>query len=319
MRLLYPEINPYKEHSIIVGVPHRVYVEECGNPNGIPVLFLHGGPGAGCESFHRRFFDPEKYRIVLFDQRGCGRSSPHACLKNNTTADLLKDIETIRAQLGIDRWVLFGGSWGSTLALLYAQSKPDRVLGMILRGVFLCRQRDIDWFYRDGASRVFPDQWQDLLRMLPEPDRGDVLKGFDKLLNGDNELQRMGAAKVWSAWEGQCATLRPNPSVLGHFGDTHTALSLSKIEVHYFLNNAFIQENQILDNMSVLESIPAVIVHGRYDMICPIEQAFALHWAWPGSEFNIIRDAGHSSMETGIVDALIKATDEMAKKSRELA
>lgn len=319
MQVLYPEIKPYKEHSIIVDVPHRIYVEECGNPRGIPVLFLHGGPGSGCETFHRRFFDPEKYRIVLFDQRGCGRSVPHASLKNNTTPDLVRDIETIREYLGVDSWVLFGGSWGSTLALLYAQARPERVRGMILRGVFLCRQRDIDWFYRDGANRFFPDQWAELLRPLHPDYHDDVLKGFDRLLNGDNELKRMGAAKAWATWEGRCATLRPSASAMGHFIDGHTALSLSRMEVHYFLNQGFIEENQILDNMEAISDIPGFIVHGRYDMICPIEQAVTLHQNWPASELSIIRDAGHASLESGIVDALIKATDEMARKQDSLA
>ena len=314
MQVLYPEIKPYREHSMIVDMPHRLYVEESGNPNGIPVVFLHGGPGAGCEAFHRRFFDPEKYRIVLFDQRGCGRSVPHASLKNNCTQDLIRDMETIRTALGIEQWVVFGGSWGSTLGLLYAQAYPERVLGMILRGIFLCRQKDIHWFYREGANRIFPDQWQELLRPLKGQGTDDIVPAFYHLLNSDNELQRMAAAKAWSTWEGSCATLRPNHSVMGHFTDGHTALSLAKIEVHYFVNNAFIEENQILDNMAALEEVPGIIVHGRYDMICPMDQALTLHQHWPGSELNIIRDAGHSSLEPGIVNALIKATDEMARK-----
>ena len=314
MQVLYPDIKPYKEHSIIVDMPHRIYVEECGNPNGIPVLFLHGGPGAGCEPFHRRFFDPEKYRIVLFDQRGCGRSVPHASLKNNCTQDLLNDMETIRETLGIEQWVLFGGSWGSTLALLYSQAHPERVLGMILRGVFLCRQKDMDWFYKEGANRIFPDQWQELLRPLRGQQVADILPAYHAILNNDNELQRMAAAKAWSAWEGNCATLRPNQSVMGHFTDGHTALSLAKMEVHYFLNKGFIEENQILNNMDKIKDIPGFIVHGRYDMICPMDQAIELHQNWLNSELSIIRDAGHSSMEPGTVNALIKATDEMARE-----
>lgn len=319
MQVLYPEIKPYKEHSIIVDVPHRLYVEECGNPKGIPVLFLHGGPGAGCDYFHRRFFDPEKYRIVLFDQRGCGRSAPHASIKNNTTQDLINDIETIRNQLGVDKWVLFGGSWGSTLALLYAQAYPEYVAGMILRGVFLCRQRDIDWFYRDGANRIFTDTWQQLLKPLPKDQHGDVLKGYSTILNADNELQRMGAAKAWAAWEGSCSTLRPNPGVRSNMSDARTALSMARMEVHYFLNDGFIEENQILNNMDKIQDIPGIIVHGRYDMICPVEQAFALHNNWLNSELNLIRDAGHASLEPGIVDALIKASDEMASKQNSRA
>jgi len=319
MQVLYPDIKPYKEHSIIVNMPHRIHMEECGNPQGIPVLFLHGGPGAGCEPYHRRFFDPEKYRIILFDQRGCGRSVPHASLKTNTTPDLVNDIETIRELLGIESWVLFGGSWGSTLALLYAQAHPERVAGMILRGVFLCRKRDIDWFYRDGANRIFPDQWNELLKALRLNSGDDILQAYDKMLNGDNELQRMAAAKAWAAWEGACATLRPNPAMKGLFVDGHTALSLSRMEVHYFRHNGFIEENQILENMPKIDHIPSIIVHGRYDMICPIEQAVELHQSWSNSELSIIRDAGHASMEPGIVDALIKATDEMARKQNSRA
>ena len=314
MQVLYPEIKPYKDHNIIVDVPHRLYVEECGNPQGLPVLFVHGGPGAGCDGFHRRFFDPEKYRIILFDQRGCGRSAPHASIKNNTTQDLINDMETIRKHLNVEKWVLFGGSWGSTLSLLYAQAFPENVSGMILRGIFLCRQRDIDWFYKEGANRIFTDKWIELLKLLPEVDRGNVLIGYSKLLSSDNELQRMGAAKAWAAWEGNCAILRLNPGAKNQMGDARTALSMARMEVHYFLNHGFIEENQILNNMESIKDIPGVIVHGRYDMICPVEQAFELHAHWLGSELNIIRDAGHASLEPGTVNALIKATDEMAKK-----
>lgn len=314
MQVLYPEIKPYKEHNIIVDVPHRIHVEECGNPQGLPVLFVHGGPGAGCDTYHRRFFDPEKYRIILFDQRGCGRSAPHASIKNNTTPDLINDMETIRKQLGVEQWILFGGSWGSTLALLYAQAYPENVTGMILRGIFLCRQRDIDWFYKEGANRIFTDKWIELLKLLPANQRHDILEGYNVLLSGDNELQRMAAAKAWAAWEGNCATLRPSFSVKSSAGDSRTALSMAKMEVHYFLNKGFIEENQIINNMKAIDHIPGIIVHGRYDMICPVEQAFELHGMWTNSELNIIRDAGHASMELGIVDALIKATDEMAKK-----
>ncbi len=320
MRVLYPEIKPYKEHSFIVDMPHRVYVEESGNPKGIPVLFIHGGPGAGCDPQHRRFFDPEKYRIVLFDQRGCGRSLPHASLKNNTTQDLVNDIETIRKNLGVARWVLFGGSWGSTLALLYAQAFPDCVAGMILRGIFLCRQKDLDWFYKDGANRIFPNQWLELVRPIREHMRNnDVIAAYAKLLNGENELQRMAAAKSWAAWEASCSTLRPNPSVMGSFSEGHRALSLAKIEAHYFSNRAFIKENQILDNMEAIADIPGIIVQGRYDMVCPMDQAVELHHCWLNSELNIIRDAGHASCEPGIVDALVKAADDMAKKNHDLA
>lgn len=315
MHVLYPDIKTYQEHKIPVDAPHVLHVEECGNPDGIPVLFLHGGPGAGCELYHRRFFDPQQYRIVLFDQRGCGRSTPHGCLEKNTTQDLVSDIETIRQQLGVESWVLFGGSWGSTLALVYAQTHPEHVQALIVRGIFLSRQADLDWFYKEGgASRIFPDQWADLVKPVPENQRHDLIAAYEKLLHSENELQRMAAAKAWSAWEGNCATLRPNQNVIEHFTDLHTAVSLALIEVHYFRHHSFLQENQILNNMERIRHIPGVIVHGRYDMICPLDNATALHHAWGNSELIIIRDAGHSAAEAGITDALVRATDEIAKK-----
>lgn len=319
MLVLYPEIKPYREHKVNVDAPHVLHVEECGNPDGIPVLFLHGGPGSGCEAYHRRFFDPEKYRIVLFDQRGCGRSTPHGCLELNTTQYLVADIEVIRTLLQIDDWVLFGGSWGSTLALVYAQTHPERVRGMIVRGIFLSRQKDLDWFYKDGANRVFPDAWTDLIKPVRENMRNDLITAYDKLLHSNNDLQRMSAAKAWSAWEGHCATLRPNTNVLDHFTDTHTAVSLALIEVHYFKHHSFLEENQILRDMDRIKHIPGMIVHGRYDMICPLDNATDLHHEWVNSELQIIRDAGHSAAEAGITDALVRATDEMARKVGESA
>lgn len=319
MQVLYPEIKPYREHKVNVDAPHVLHVEECGNPDGIPVLFLHGGPGAGCEPYHRRFFDPQKYRIVLFDQRGCGRSTPHGCLELNTTQHLVADIEAIRTLLQIDDWVLFGGSWGSTLALVYAQTHPERVRGMIVRGIFLSRQKDLDWFYKDGANRIFPDAWTDLIKPVRENMRNDLITAYDKLLHSNNDLQRMSAAKAWSAWEGHCATLRPNTNVLDHFTDTHTAVSLALIEVHYFKHHSFLEENQILRDMDRIKHIPGMIVHGRYDMICPLDNATDLHHEWVNSELQIIRDAGHSAAEAGITDALVRATDEMARKVGESA
>ncbi len=314
MHILYPPIKPYREQRLDVEPPHTLHIEESGNRNGMPVLFLHGGPGAGCESHHRRFFDPEKYRIILFDQRGCGRSTPHASLENNHTQGLIEDIEAIRNLLEIDQWVLFGGSWGATLALLYAQQHPDKVSGMILRGVFLSRRRDIEWLYKDGVNRIFPDAWQEFLKPIPTSERDNLLKAYYEKLTGQDELARMGAAKAWAGWEGHTATLRPSLNVMDHFADPHTALSLARIEAHYFINSSFIEENQILNNMDSIKDIPGIIIHGRYDMICPLENAFELHERWPDSELFIIRDAGHASSESGIVDALVKATDEMAKK-----
>lgn len=312
MRTLYPDIHFNVQHSLAVDAAHTLYVEECGNPRGLPVVFLHGGPGAGCEPYHRRFFDPQRYRIVLFDQRGCGRSTPHAELACNDTQALIADIERIRAHLGIDRWLVFGGSWGSTLALVYAQAHPQRVLGLVLRGIFLCRPRDIHWFYQEGASNVFPDYWEDYLRPIPEPERGDMVSAYYQRLTGDDEVARMAAAKAWSLWEGRTATLRPSPSVVEHFNASHTALSLARIECHYFVHNSFLAPDQILRDTPRLADIPGVIVHGRYDMVCPINQAFALHTAWPQAELKVIADAGHSASEPGIVDALVGATDAFA-------
>lgn len=316
MRVLYPAINPYHQFELAVTPPHRLYVEESGTPDGIPVVFLHGGPGSGCEAYHRQFFNPQKYRIVLFDQRGAGRSTPHAELSNNTTQDLVNDIEAIREKLGIDRWVVFGGSWGSTLALAYAQTHPQRVSGLILRGIFLCRQREIDWFYQEGASRIFPDVWQHFLEPIPVNERHDMVTAYYKRLTAQDEFTRMQAAKAWSLWEGRTATLISRQSVIDHFGDPHTALSLARIECHYFKNNSFLSQNQLLNNMSLLADIPGVIVQGRYDVICPLESAWELHQAWPGSILRIIPDAGHSATEAGILSELVNATDEMVRTVR---
>lgn len=314
MQILYPDIRTYAEHKLPVDDIHTLYVEECGNPEGIPVLFIHGGPGAGCSKYDRRFFDPERYRIILFDQRGCGRSTPHAALDNNTSEHLVNDIESIREHLKIERWVLFGGSWGSTLGLLYAETHHERVLGMILRGIFLCRAKDLHWFYQSGADRIFPDYWQDYIAPIPEEERDNLIHAYYKRLTGANELAKMAAAKAWSSWEGHCATLRPNPDIVHMFTDPRVALSLARIESHFFYHKAFLAENQILANVEALEGIPGVIIHGRYDMICPLDNALELHEAWPNSELQIVRDAGHSAHEPSIVDALIKATDEMADK-----
>lgn len=314
MIILYPDIRPYSQHRLKVDAPHELYLEECGNREGIPVLFVHGGPGAGCEPYHRRFFDPEKFRIILFDQRGCGRSAPHAELERNTTADLLADIESIRDYLGVEKWLLFGGSWGATLSLLYAEKYPDNVLGMILRGIFLCRQKDLNWFYKQGgASELFPDAWQDFVTGIPESERGDLIAAYNKRLCGIDELARMSAAKHWSAWEGHCSTLRPSHNVMDHYSDPHTATSLARIECHYFVNHGFIEEDQIIKEAAKIADIPGLIVHGRYDMICPLDNAYTLHKAWPSSDLHIVRDAGHASSEPGIIDALVRATDEFAK------
>lgn len=316
MRELYPPSTPYRTHTIAVSGEHRLYVEECGRPDGLPVVFVHGGPGAGCEPWHRQFFDPERYRIVLFDQRGCGRSLPHATLKGNTTRELVSDLENIREELGIGRWLVFGGSWGSTLGLVYAQTHPERVLGLVLRGIFLCRPRDIHWFYQEGASYLLPDYWEDFLQPVAEPERADLVGAYYRRLTGDDEVARMAAARAWSLWEGRASTLLPRDSVVDHFTNPHTALSLARIECHYFMHDSFLETHQVLNNVGRISDIPGVIVHGRYDVVCPVEQAWALHAAWPQSRLQIIPDAGHSAAEPGIVDALVTATDQFAVRFR---
>lgn len=311
MKKLYPAIKPYNKHTVSVDEPHVLYVEESGNPDGLPVVFLHGGPGSGCNPSQRQFFDPDMYRIILFDQRGCGLSKPHAELYGNDTQALITDIEVIREYLDIKNWIVFGGSWGSTLALLYAQAYPERVLGLILRGIFLCRQQDIDWFYKEGASRVFPDYWQDFIEPLSTAERDDIVQSYYKRLSGDNELARMSAAKSWSRWEARCASLKMSKDMVSQMIHPHTALSMARIECHYFINHSFIEPNQILDNMKSIQHIPAMIVHGRYDVVCPIDQAFALKNAWPDADLKIVSESGHSAFEPGTIDALITATDAM--------
>ena len=316
MLQLFPPIKPYLTHTLPVSGDHTLHVEECGRPDGIPVVFLHGGPGAGCEPYHRQFFDPEVYRIVLFDQRGCGRSQPHAGLQENSTAALVVDIETIREWLDIEKWLVFGGSWGSTLALVYAEAYPERVHGLILRGIFLCRNRDIHWFYQDGASSILPDYWQDYVEVIPEPERGNMIAAYYRRLAGDDEVARMAAAKAWSVWEGRASTLLPRATVIDHFSNPLTALSLARIECHYFVNDSFLEDNQILKQAGRLHGIPGVIVHGRYDVVCPLEQAWLLHEAWPQASLEIIPNAGHSATEPGIVDALLRATRNFAYRLR---
>ena len=312
MKDLYPEIRPYRTQRLKVDEIHTLYVEEVGSPDGTPALFLHGGPGAGCEPYHRRFFDPEKYRVILFDQRGAGRSTPHAELDNNTTQDLIADIEKIRIHLEIDRWLLFGGSWGSTLALAYAETHPERVGAMILRGVFLCRQHEIAWFYQQGASRLFPDYWEDFISPIDPAERHDMLNAYHRLLTGQDELRRLAAAKAWSVWEGRTATLLPDERVAAHFAQPHVALSMARIECHYFMNEAFLRPNQLLEDAGRLEGIQARIVHGRYDAICPLENAWELYHAWSGSELSIVADAGHSATEAATRERLVEATDYFA-------
>ena len=310
----HPITEPFAVHELIVDNGHRLYVEECGRPDGVPAIFLHGGPGAGCEPAHRGFFDPERYRAVLFDQRGCGRSTPHASLMANTTWDLVSDMEFIRQQLGIERWLVFGGSWGSTLALAYAETYPERVAALVVRGIFLCRPQEIRWFYQEGANWAFPDFWEDFLAPIPEDERADLLSAYHARLTGEDAAIRLEAAHAWSIWEGRTATLLANPNVQAHFADPHVALSLARIESHYFVNGAFLAPDQLLRDAHRLADIPGVIVQGRYDLICPMRSAWELHQAWPTAELQVVPDAGHSAFEPGIRRALVAATDRFARE-----
>ncbi|MCK5895306.1 MAG: prolyl aminopeptidase [Cocleimonas sp.] len=314
MSELFPPIHENRHFYLPVNNLHDIYVEECGNERGVPVVFLHGGPGAGCEAYHRQLFNPEKYRIILFDQRGCGRSKPHAELRQNTTQDLIADMEKIRKYLGIDRWIVAGGSWGSTLALAYAEAHPEKVLGMIIRGIYLCTKKEIQWFYQQGTSQFFPDYWEDFLAPIPDDEQHDLLQAYHQRLTGDNEIARMQAAKAWSLWEARTATLRPHTRLLKHFSNPHTALSLATLEAHYFVNDGFLSENQLLENTECLADIPCYIIHGRYDMICPVEQAYTLHQQLPLSELFIVQESGHAASEKGITAALIEASNKMLGK-----
>ncbi len=311
-QLLYPPIKPFVQHSLQVDEIHHLHIEECGNPDGIPILFVHGGPGGGYSPIHRQFFNPRLYRIILFDQRGCGKSRPHGCLTNNTTAHLIEDMEKIREHLKIEQWALFGGSWGSTLSLLYAQSYPARVLGMILRGIFLCRQQDIDWLYQAGASRLFPDYWQDFIAPVPEEKRDNIVQAYYELLTSENEILRMKAAEAWSIWEGRTSTLETDDAIVNHFADPFHAFAMARIECHYFVHDSFIEPNQILDQAHLLPKVPTTLIHGRYDVVCPADQAVTLAKALPHAELQISPTSGHSALEPDILKRLVAATDRMA-------
>ncbi len=310
MRTLYDPIEPYDQGMIQVSQVHALYYEQCGNPAGQPVVFLHGGPGGGTIPEYRRFFDPAAYRIILFDQRGSGHSTPHASLEENTTWHLVKDIELLRERFGIERWVVFGGSWGSTLALAYAETHPERVRALILRGIFLCRRKEIEWFYQEGASAIYPEVWEEFLRVIPEAERGDMLSAYHRRLTSEVETVRLAAARAWSVWEGSTSKLFPDQSLIDHFGEPQLALSLARIECHYFVNHAFFEsDNYLIENVGKVRSIPAVIVQGRYDIVCPMMSAWELHRAWPEVELQVIPNAGHSALEPGNTSALVEATD----------
>ena len=312
-RQLYPEIEPYASGTLPVGDGHEIYYEQCGNPAGKPVVFLHGGPGAGCSPKARRFFHPDKYRIVLFDQRGCGRSTPHASLDANTTWDLVADIERLRTLLGIERWQVFGGSWGSTLGLAYAQAHPERVTELVLRGIFLLRRREIEWFYQYGASEIFPDLWEPYRDHIPEPERGDLLGAYHRRLTDPDPAVRLAAARAWSVWEGSTSKLYPDPAFAAHYEEDAVALAMARIECHYFVNRGFFaSDDQLLRDVGRIRHVPATIVQGRYDVVCPMDSAWALHRAWPEAEFVISPDSGHSAFEPGNSRALVAATDHYA-------
>ncbi len=313
MRELYPTIEPYNTFFINVSDLHTIHVEECGNPNGKPVVFLHGGPGGGIEPLYRQFFDPKRWRIILFDQRGCGKSIPFAELRENTTWDLVSDIELIREYLNIDQWCVFGGSWGSTLSLAYAETHPKKVLGLILRGIFMLREKELRWFYQEGASYIYPDAWEHYQKPIPKNEQTDFLKAYYKRLTTDDENIRVEAAKAWSIWEGSTSKLFPDMDAIERFGGGRFAEAFARIECHFFVNKGwFDPEDQLLKNIDKIRHIPAVIVQGRYDVVCPMTSAWDLHKVWPEAEFYVIKDAGHSMTEKGIRSKLIEATDKFS-------
>ncbi len=314
MRTLYPALEPYRTWQLPVDDVHTLRVEECGNPHGLPVVFLHGGPGAGIALYHRRFFDPARYRVVLFDQRGAGHSTPFAELRENTTWHLVADLETLRERLGIERWVVFGGSWGSTLALAYAQTHPERVLGLVLRGIFLCRPAEIRWFYEEGgASWILPDKWQRYAAAIPPHERGDMLEAYWRRLSSDDAAVRLAAARAWGAWEGGSITLKDSPETEASFAAPEVALSLARIEAHFFRHGGWLEPDQLLRDVPKIRHIPATIVHGRYDIICPVKSAFDLAAVWPEADFQVVL-SGHAATEPAIVDQLVQATDRLADR-----
>lgn len=311
-RTFYPPIDPYDSGMLDVGDGHQIYYERCGTPGAKPVVFLHGGPGGGCSPQHRQLFDPTRYDIMLFDQRGCGRSTPHASLEANTTWHLVADIEKLRMMAGVDRWQVFGGSWGSTLSLAYAQTHPDHVSELVLRGIYLLSDAEMHWYYQHGVSEMFPERWEALRALIPEQERGDILSAYYRRLTGSDEKEQLAAAKAWSGWEGATITLLPNPDLVGDFSADRFAIAFARIETHYFVNKGWLEEGQLLRDAHRLAGIPTVIVHGRYDMPCPASSAYALHKAIPGSQLHIIEGAGHAFDEPGILDRLIRETDAFA-------
>ena len=315
MRTLYPAIDPYASGHLDVGDGHSIYWERAGTPGAKPAIFLHGGPGGGISPDHRRLFDPERYDVLLFDQRGCGRSTPHASLDANSTWHLVADIERLRVMMGADQWLVFGGSWGSALALAYAQSHPDHVSELVLRGIFTLRRQEIDWYYQEGASRIYPDKWERFLAPIAEKDRGDLLHAYHQILTGEDRTAQVAAARAWSVWEGETIRLLPDAALSATHDEDAFALAFARIENHFFVHRGWLEEGQLIRDAGKLRDIPGVIVQGRYDMACPAETAWALHRAWPEARFEMIEGAGHAYNEPGILDALIRATDSFAVQS----
>jgi len=314
LRCLYPPIEAYETGMLDVGDGHSIYYERSGTPGAKPAVFLHGGPGGGIAPDHRRLFDPELYDVLLFDQRGCGRSTPHAGLEANTTWHLVADIERLRDMAGVESWLVFGGSWGSTLALAYTETHPERVNALVLRGIYTCTQPELDWFYQFGVSEMFPDKWERFVAPIPEAERDNMLAAYHRRLTGDDPEAQVAAARAWSLYEGETITLLPNPDLSAQHDDGHFALAFARLETHYFVNGCWLEPGQLLRDAGKLRSIPGTIVHGRYDMPCPARYAYALHKAWPEAEFHLIEGAGHAYSEPGILDQLVRATDRYAGK-----
>jgi len=314
LRTLYPEIEPFETGMLDVGDGHRIYWERVGTRGAKPAVFLHGGPGGGISPQHRRLFDPSKYDLMLFDQRGCGKSKPHAELEANTTWHLVADIEWLREMMSVEKWQVFGGSWGSTLALAYAETHPDRVSELILRGIYTLTQAELAWYYQFGVSQMFPDKWERFLSAIPEAERGDLITAYRKRLTSDDRTVQLEAAKAWSVWEGETITLLPDPALSAHHGEDDFAIAFARIENHYFVHNGWLEEGQLLRDAVKLRGIPGVIVHGRYDMPCPLRYAWELHKAWSDAELHIIEGAGHAYSEPGILDRLIRSTDQFADR-----
>jgi proline iminopeptidase len=315
LRTLYPPIEPYATGMLDVGDGHLVYYERSGKPGAKPAVFLHGGPGGGISPDHRRLFDPELYDVTLFDQRGCGRSTPHAGIEANTTCHLVADIERLRAIAGVEKWLVFGGSWGSTLALAYAQRHPERVSELVLRGIYTVTRAELNWFYQYGVSEMFPEKWERFQAPIPEAERQDMMGAYRKRLTDNDPTVQIEAAKAWSTWEGETITLLPRPDVSAVHSDGHFALAFARLENHYFIHDCWLEEGQLLRDVEKLRAIPGTIVHGRYDMPCPVRYAYGLHKAWPEADFHLIEGAGHAFSEPGILDQLIRATDRYARSS----